>query len=89
MIVTVCENANFKNILKRYFSYIISIVSFFNQRPFLVPVSRKSLNFSGPFLAGDIILFVSSKRRRLKARNYAVILTLIPFTTYEKTSLRK
>ena len=84
MIVTVCENVNFKKILKGYFCYIISIVSFFNQRPFLAPVSRKSLNFSGPFRAGDIILFVSSKRRRLKAGNYAVILTLIPFTTYEK-----
>ena len=84
MIVTVCENVNFKKTLKRYFCYIISIVMvlFFNQRPFLAPVSRKSLNFSGPFRAGDIILFVSSKRRRLKARNYAVILTSIPFTTH-------
>ena len=38
-------------------------------------------------ISGDIILFVSSKRRRLKARNFAVILIFIPFTTYEKTSL--
>ena len=37
-------------------------------------------------IPGDIILFVSSKRRRLEARNFAVILILIPFTTYEKTS---
>ena len=37
-------------------------------------------------ISGDIILYVSSKRRRLEARNFAVILFFIPFTTYEKTS---
>ena len=37
-------------------------------------------------IPGDIILFVSSKRRRLEARNFAVIFTFIPFTSYEKTS---
>ena len=37
-------------------------------------------------ISADIILFVSSKRRRLEARNFAVILIFIPFTTYEKTS---
>ena len=37
-------------------------------------------------ISGDIILFVSSKRRRREARNIAVILILIPFTSYEKTS---
>jgi len=37
-------------------------------------------------ISGDIILFVSSKRRRLEARNFAVIFTFIPFTTYEKIS---
>ena len=37
-------------------------------------------------ISGAIILFVSSKRRRLEARNFAVILIFIPFTTYEKTS---
>ena len=37
-------------------------------------------------ILGDIILFVSSKGRRLKARNVAVIFIFIPFTTYEKTS---
>ena len=37
-------------------------------------------------ISGGIILFVSSKRRRLEARNFAVILIFIPFTTYEKTS---
>ena len=37
-------------------------------------------------ISGDIILFVSSKRRRNEARNFAVILIFIPFTTYEKTS---
>ena len=30
---------------------------------------------------GDIVLFVSSKPRRLEARNFALILILIPFTT--------
>ena len=44
------------------------------------PVSRKTLNFSG-----DIILFVSSKRRCSVSRNFAVILIFIPFTTYKKT----
>ena len=34
-------------------------------------------------ILGDI---VSSKRRRLEARNFAVILIFVPFTTYEKTS---
>ena len=39
-------------------------------------------------ISGDIILFVYSKRRRLEARNFAVIFVFIfiPFTTYEKTS---
>ena len=37
-------------------------------------------------LLGDIILFVSSKQRRLEARNFAVILIFVPFTTYQKTS---
>ena len=37
-------------------------------------------------ISGDIILFVSSKRRRLEARNFVVILISIPFTTYEKTN---
>ena len=36
-------------------------------------------------ISGDIILFVSSKLRRLEARNFAVFI-FIPFTTYEKTS---
>ena len=36
--------------------------------------------------SGDIILFVSSKRRRLEARNFAVILIFIPYTTYGQTS---
>ena len=35
-------------------------------------------------ISGDIILFVSSKRRRLEARKFAVIFTFIPFTTCEK-----
>ena len=37
-------------------------------------------------ISGDIILFVSSKRRRLEARNFAVIFIFIPFTTCEKIS---
>ena len=37
-------------------------------------------------ISGDIILFVSSKRRRLEARNFAIIFTFTPFTTYEKIS---
>ena len=32
--------------------------------------------------SGDIILFVSSKRRRFEARNFAVIFIFIAFTTY-------
>jgi len=36
-------------------------------------------------ISGYIILFVSSERRRLEARNFAFILIFIPFTTYEKT----
>ena len=38
-------------------------------------------------ISGRIILFVCSKRRRLEARNFAVILIYIPFTTYEKKQL--
>ena len=37
-------------------------------------------------ISGDIILLVSSKRRRLEARNFAVILIFISFATFEKTS---
>ena len=37
-------------------------------------------------ISGNRILFVSSKRRRLEARNFAVILIFIPLTIYEKTS---
>ena len=37
-------------------------------------------------ISGDIILFVSSKLRRLEARNFAVIFIFIPFPKYEKTS---
>ena len=49
----------------------------------------------GPFLespelfgciSGDIVLFVSSKRRRLKSRNFVVILIFLLFKTYENTS---
>ena len=37
-------------------------------------------------ISGYIILFVSSKRRRLEARHFDVVLILIPFTTSEKTT---
>ena len=37
-------------------------------------------------ISGDIILFVSSKRGRLEARNFAVIFIFIPSTTCEKIS---
>ena len=36
--------------------------------------------------SGDIILFASSKRRRLEARNFAVIFIFIPFTKCKKIS---
>ena len=37
-------------------------------------------------ISGDIILFVSSKRRPLEARNFAAILICDLFITHEKTS---
>ena len=37
-------------------------------------------------ISGEIILFVCSKRRRLQARNFGVVLIFIPSTRYEKTS---
>ena len=37
-------------------------------------------------ISGDIVFFVSSKRRRLNPRNFAVILIFLPLTTYENTS---
>ena len=66
----------------------------------ILHVSFASLNLGnilnwGPFLespenfgriSADIILFVSSKRRRFEAQHFAVILIFIPLTTYEKTS---
>ena len=36
--------------------------------------------------SGDMFLFVSSKRRRLEARNFTVILISRPFTAYEEIS---
>ena len=38
-------------------------------------------------ISGDIILFVSSNRRGLEARNFAVISIVIIFTTYDKNQL--
>ena len=40
-------------------------------------------------ISGDIVFFVSSKRRRPEARNFAVRIIFIPFTTYEETSLKE
>ena len=37
-------------------------------------------------VSGDIILFASSKRRRLEAQNFAVFFICFPFTTHEKPS---
>ena len=48
----------------------------------LVPVSQKSRNFSD-----DLILFVSSKRRRSETRNFASTL-FFPFTNYERPALQ-
>ena len=59
------------------------------------PIGRQSVDPGACFskvpklfgrISGDIILFESSKRRRLEARNFAVIFILIPFTTGEKIS---
>ena len=47
----------------------------------LGPLSRKVPKLSGR-LSCDTILFVSSKGKCLEARNFAVILIFIPFTTY-------
>ena len=49
----------------------------------LGPISPKSASFSD-----DTILFVSSKRKRLEARNIAVILIFIRFTTFKRTALQ-
>ena len=55
-------------------------------------VKRSGARFSkGPKLfgriSGDLILFVSSKRRGLEARNFAIIISIfILLTTYEKNS---
>ena len=38
-------------------------------------------------ISGGLVLFVSLKQRHLETRNVAVIFIIIPFTTYEKTSL--
>lgn len=59
------------------------------------PWQSAGRKYRGPFLEksrwlfGRIsrdILFVSLEWRRLQARNLAIILILIPVTTYEKTS---
>ena len=70
-------NSKFSHIFMRWKSCRLLI-------PMQGPVSRKFRNVSGAFRVA--ILFVSSKRRRLKARNYAAILNFIPFVKYKKTS---
>ena len=85
--------------LKALTFYLEGKVCQFQKRSVLLRVSlaltlsasRADARFSKvpkPFgrILGGIILFVSSKRRRLEARNFAIILTCISFTTYEKTS---
>ena len=52
----------------------------------LGPVSRKSRNSSGAFRVTYFHLYLQSERR-LEARNFAVLLLHIPFTTYEKASV--
>ena len=56
-----------------------------------IVIANERYEYRGPFLKspetfrahfGDIILFVSSRQRRLKARNFTVIFIFIPFTTY-------
>jgi len=37
-------------------------------------------------ISGDVILFVSSERRRLEARGFAVIFIFVPFATCEGIS---
>ena len=66
---------------------IISRITTKEQKLALVPEARfsKAPKLFGR-ISGDIILLVSLKRRRLEARNFAVILNVIPLTTYEKTS---
>jgi len=54
-----------------------------NWCPFLESPETFRVFFEWHFV---LILFVSSKQRRLEARNFAVIWIFIPFTTYEKTS---
>ena len=54
------------------------------------PTLRKGVQIRQPIqlsgrISGDIILFVSSKRKRLEARNFAVIFILILITIYWKT----
>ena len=39
-------------------------------------------------ISGDIILFVSSKRRRLEARNFAVIFVLFPLQHMKRPALQ-
>ena len=57
--------------------YIFSLV-LRSASPVPGPVSRKSQNGR---ISDDLILFVSSQRRRLEARNVTVIPGPIPFTT--------
>jgi len=51
----------------------------------LGPISRKSRNFLGAFR----VTILSQKRRRLEARNFAVILIFTPSKTYEKKHMVK
>ena len=74
-----------KNLIEKITLLYYTSMGIIRLKGVLGPVSRKSPKLFGR-ISVDIILFVSSKRRRLEARNFAVIFIFIPFTTYEKTS---
>ena len=63
---------------------------YFNDFHFMIPTNSGALFSKVPKLfgqiSGDIILFVSSKQRRLEAQDFEVIFIFIRFTKYEKTS---
>ena len=50
----------------------------------LGPVSQVPKLFG--LISGDIIIFVSAKRRRFEARNFAVVFIFNPFSTNEKST---
>ena len=77
---------------KLYYSAVIPLTKISFQSHFKVHQGTTCILFpwarfsKSRNLSGDMILFVSSKRRRLETRNFAVILIFNPFATYEKTA---